>query len=292
LLTIPYLFEAFLSIGQFLNKGSIGSFFYFLGERSFNGQTPSVANALINGSLILRPYGTFSHPNVLAAFLLLVFTLIIFSQRRLSILYFISLAIGAVAIFLTLSRVVILLLAIITIARFYFFIKEKKNKFPQLIFGIIILITFFYFIFLSPFSSRFLALSLGDLSVVQRGELISASFRMFLKSPLFGLGINSFLPNLPRFINQQYSFFIQPVHNIYLLVLSELGIFGFAFFILLLVRSFRKIIRLKNYLVGLLLIEVLILGFFDHYFLTLQQGQLLLALVIGLSFSKPKLGIE
>ena len=115
---------------------------------------------------------------------------------------------------------------------------------------------------------------------------------MFLKNPLFGVGINSFLPSLPDFIIQQKTFFIQPVHNIYLLILSQIGIVGFSFFVFLLFKTFRKILKIKNYLIGILLIEILILGFFDHYFLTLQQGQLLFALVLGLSYSKLRYNIE
>jgi O-antigen ligase len=292
ILVIPFLFESFLSIWQFLNKGSIGSLFYFLGERTFNGQTPGIANASIDGNLALRPYGTFSHPNVLAAYLLIVFTLIIFSFKKFNIFFFITLVIGGVALLLTFSRVVILLFGVIILFKLYLLIREKQNKLLHSAIGLIALSLFLYAIFLSPFSARFLSLSLSDLSVVQRQQLMLASFQMFLKSPLLGLGVNSFLLNIPHYINQQYVLFIQPVHNIYLLILSELGLFGISFFVLLLVKAFRKIIKTKNFLIGMVLVEILVLGFFDHYFLTLQQGQLLFALVIGLSLSKLKLGIE
>ena len=67
-LSFGVLGEAVLAFAQFLNHGSIGGPLYLLGERLFSAQTPGIANASINGELILRPYGTFSHPNVLAGF--------------------------------------------------------------------------------------------------------------------------------------------------------------------------------------------------------------------------------
>ncbi|HEX8932217.1 MAG TPA: hypothetical protein VF810_03625, partial [Patescibacteria group bacterium] len=66
LLSCGVIFESLLAISQFLRQGSLGGIFYYFGERLFSGITPGIANASINGVLILRPYGTFSHPNVLA----------------------------------------------------------------------------------------------------------------------------------------------------------------------------------------------------------------------------------
>ncbi|MCL5970380.1 MAG: hypothetical protein M1450_02695 [Patescibacteria group bacterium] len=36
----------------------------------------------------------------------------------------------------------------------------------------------------------------------------------------------------------------------------------------------------------IILVTVLVLGLFDHYFLTLQQGQLLFSLVLGIVWSR------
>lgn len=69
-LSLSMLFQSVLGIAQFFNHGSINGIFYFFGERNFSSGTPGIANAVINGTLILRPYGTLPHPNVLAGFLL------------------------------------------------------------------------------------------------------------------------------------------------------------------------------------------------------------------------------
>jgi O-antigen ligase len=291
-LALSALFEGFLAIAQFLNKGSLGSILYFLGERSFNGQTPGIANASVAGNLILRPYGTFSHPNVLAGFLLIVISLILFRKYKLNLFYGASLVIFSIALLVTLSRTAILLFAIIIFLKTVLLYKEKLYQKKFLFSLLAIMIIILYFVFLSPFSLRFLESPLGDISVTQRESLANAALAMFLKNPLFGVGVNNFLVNLPSFLSQRTTLLIQPVHNIYLLILAETGITGFLLSIAVIILAFKNIYNKKNLLIGLLFFEVLFLGFFDHYFLTLQQGQLLTALIIGLSFSKVKFDIE
>ena len=65
--------------------------------------------------------------------------------------------------------------------------------------------------------------------------------------------------------------FLQPVHNIYLLLLSEAGVIGLFMFLWILWRA-------KKHWVILI---VFFLGLVDHYFLTLQQGQLLLVILLS-----------
>src|SRR3989344_1384663 len=49
------IFESLLAALQYLNHGSFQGIFYFFGERNFNTNTPGIANASINGQLVLRP---------------------------------------------------------------------------------------------------------------------------------------------------------------------------------------------------------------------------------------------
>ena len=71
---------------------------------------------------------------------------------------------------------------------------------------------------------------------------------------------------------------------LYILILTENGIFGVGLFLILYLKAPSQAKRTWQ---GLFL-GILVLGFlgsFDHYFITLIQGQRLLALVIGLAFS-------
>jgi len=273
LLSLGIIFESFLALSQYLNQGSLGGLFYFFGERMFNPQTPGIANASINGQLILRPYGTFPHPNVLAGYLVIVMTLIIFNCKK--ILYSLTLLIGTVALFLTLSRVAIILWVLIL----GFFLIRK--------FIILALVSLLLFVLITPLGLRFTGMRLTDESIVIREELAKSSLLMIKKSPLLGVGINNFLVNLPNTQkSNNSSLVIQPVHNIFLLVLSETGIVGFYFFVWFLIKTYQNIRFGKNYLIIYPLSLILILGMFDHYFLTLQQGQLLFSFILGLCWSK------
>jgi O-antigen ligase len=117
---------------------------------------------------------------------------------------------------------------------------------------------------------------------------------MFIAHPFLGVGVNNF------FINETWlspSLPLQPIHNIFLLVLSQTGIIGLLAFGYLLFRTikhvaqmsfesqFRKNIRIFSLLA---LCVFLFIGLVDHYFFTLQQGQLLTALIFGLSWSDDK----
>ena len=292
---LAIVFEASLAILQYLNQGSLGGIFYFFGERAFNATTPGIANASINGQLFLRPYATFSHPNVLAGFLILAMLLLfLFSlkNRLLKPFALIGIILGTSALFLTLSRTAILLWIIYLVILFglWMFEKYKKHNFnPQLlVFSIVtILVVIVFLVWQNNYVlQRFLTTKLSDESVVQRQELISQSLKMFSTNPLFGTGINNFYNNLSFNISNQKSEFIQPVHNIFLLVLSETGIIGLCAFLFLLLKSFLAILKKQNKYLLLSLLAIIFLGMFDHYFLTLQQGQLLLSLVLGISLAK------
>lgn len=291
------IFESMLSLFQYLNQGSIGGIFYFFGERAFNAQTPGIANASINGQLILRPYATFSHPNVLAGFLL-VATLYLFLLFKNSTKKYLlaGTALGAMVLFLTLSRTAIFLWIIYVGFLFGIpLVKKYKNRFSnrKLLVGVIailILVASSYSILQdSIFLQRFSLTKLSDESLVQREQLINQSLDMIKKNPVFGVGINNFFNNL-NFSNAQLkTTLVQPVHNIFLLVFSETGVIGFCFFIYLFYKASKSAIskpaqKISKYLL-LLMFSIIFLGFFDHYFLTIQQGQILLSIIFGTTLS-------
>lgn len=305
------IFESLLAIVQYFQQASLGGIFYFFGERTFNLTTPGIANASLNGSLILRPYGTFSHPNVLAGYFVLTMIFVIFNLKfsiksKFSIFNFktflplMSIVMGTVALFLTLSRVAILLWLIILgswlIARGIKKIKLKTSIF-YILFSIFSLLLIGFIFANSSFRYRFTNINLSDESIVQRENLIGSSISMIKDRPIFGVGLNNFLVNLPSYQMPHPSlFYLQPVHNLFLLIAAETGILGFGFFLWFLFLTYKRIMSqplIHNSLfpsaslgAGIILSSVLILGMFDHYFLTLQQGQLLLALAFGLCWSK------
>jgi len=269
LVSIPVIYSSLLGIAQFLNQGSFDGIFWWLGERTFNAGTPGIAQAVWNGQLILRPYATFPHPNVLAGFLVVSLLLIIWQKPK---FWWLTTVLGLIALFLTFSRVSWVVFGLSLILSNLKFLKSPRTV---LLIGLITIIGLISLIWI-PIQSE---------SITYRQDLNLIAVKMWQSSPLMGVGLNNFLVRLPGF----YKFpgpvyFLQPVHNLYLMILAETGIIGLIGVILFLILTIRRLILISNYYLLITLSSVLLLGLFDHYFYTLQQGQLLFTLILGLSW--------
>ncbi|MCL5675990.1 MAG: O-antigen ligase family protein [Patescibacteria group bacterium] len=310
LLSITVFYESFLAVWQFISQGSVGGFWWFLGERTFNSSTPFIAQAVVNGQLILRSYGTFSHPNVLGGYLAMVLALLIFNfqlsifnfqkHKIKTIFFLLTVFLGLTALFLTFSRTawvvgaIAILAALIVRARRELkglnFSLRSKNKFVILFcfsVGLLVFIGTYLTIGNSIFS-RFQTLENADQkSLVIREQLNIAAVKMIQHYPFLGVGLNNFLISLPNYYQSSGSVrFLQPVHNIYLLVAAETGLIGLLIFIIFIIFGQNRLLKKRAFLLLLLVGEILVLGLFDHYFWTLQQGELLATLVLGLAWAK------
>ncbi len=266
-------FEGALGILQVINKGSIG--FWVLGERSFNITTPAIAKFDFSGFELLRAYATFSHPNVFGAYLLIGLVVLIFGYRRLIWREWPVVLISIVGTVLTFSRGAILFLMVTLL-----YYLNKKGKVLLLI-----CLTIFSPILAIRFGSIF---NYDLLSIVRRQELSQIAINFFVNNPIFGVGLNNFIPMLSGNLLSGPNRFLQPVHNIYLLSLSETGVVGLVALVLLIGLPLYGLLRSsKNNRRFALLIcwtICLLTGLIDHYFLTLPQGQRLLFLLWGLSW--------
>lgn len=231
-----------LAIAQFILQHSVGGLTYWLGERTFNLYTPGISRIAAFGQLLLRPYATLPHPNALGGFLLIAALILIKSHKRFAILALITIP-------LTFSKAAILTELCVLI---YWLVKKYKNK-------------LFYLLFLLPvFLYSYLPTS-SD-SVSERIYLAHQSLQIISTHPIFGVGLGNFVSQVPTIR--------QPVHNIFLLIISELGI---PVSILLLYKVAKEF---KYW--HLVLIVILALGLVDHYWVTLQQNILLLVLVLAM----------
>lgn len=262
------LFQLILAGLQFVNKQSIQGFFYFFGERLFNLSTPGIAKASIRGVEFLRPYGTFSHPNSLAGFFVLLYFFVLIEKKFNKHFYLknISLLIFSILIFISFSKVAIMTFLILN--TFYYILNTKIICLPCKISRILIPI----FV-----SLVFFIANTDPLTIDKRLDLVKNSLEIISKNPFFGVGLNNYIIAQSDVAPKYFLFFNQPVHNIYLLFIAESGLFVGGILIFFLWKPLFKIIRYNSYL----LMAVLFTGFFDHYWLTLQQNFLLLALIYG-----------
>lgn len=268
-LSLAVVYSGALALGQFFLQRAIGGPFWFLGERSFSLDTPGITTAVIWGQEFLRPYSVFPHPNAMSGFLLV--SLILITRVRSSFLIKLAFVLGLATIFISFSQA-----AWIASLTTLLFSRVKKNILSLLAKALL---------FALVLGSLLLPFIPGDFSspeVAQRASLAKASAKMITNYPLTGVGINNFIVQLPQsWEGSQVSWFLQPVHNIFLLVFSEAGIFIFIAFIFLFWKALERS-KNKEFLF-LSLIAIAITGFFDHYWLTLQQNQLLFTIALSLA---------
>lgn len=267
------IWQSILIILQFLTQHSQG--LWFLGERSFDQSTVNIAHISLSGTQLLRAYGTFPHPNVAAAFLVLGLIVTGFlsptKNKTQSKFKLIVTLLTAVALILTFSRAAIIVFAI------YLVLNSKNTK--SLIIKLIGLLAIASLLFTSVINSQLA-------SIAERLTLTSVSLDVVSSNLLFGVGNTNFLTHLAALdlTSLAQTRLIQPVHNIFLLILAENGILGFLLFC-----AFLFIVsqRVKDKISFLLYLAILIFGTFDHFLWTLHQGQILLWLVLAIVVADP-----
>lgn len=290
-LMIAACYSSIIGLTQFLLQHTIGGPLWFLGERTFDNGTPGIAQ--VNWCWfskhtcieLLRPYATFSHPNVLGGFLATTVPLFLWQfqkekQHLLRSVIIGSILLGVATLFLTFSRSA----WIVGITALYGALLLLPTKKPWVlrIGGFFALCGILFFLF--PYIQT---LTKESESVFIRMDLINAAVTLFTKHPLTGVGLGMFLPSLPDILNIRDLYFLQPVHNIYLLLISETGILGSIMFFTSAFYYIRTIKKQKQIAIIMLpSLALLCLGLVDHYPISVQQGQLLTVILLALPFFK------
>jgi hypothetical protein len=319
------LVQSILAFWQSFSQSIIGTKWLGMSEQfSFLGGASVVESA---AGRWLRAYGSLPHPNILGGFLaislIMLFGLAFVTEKRAE-RYFVlisSIIINA-ALFLSFSREswIGYFLALIFLS---YIIFRGKNQRLKIIFSDLFIITLIVgAIFSIVLRNEFLTRSLasGRLETKSTEERISYSSEAYelINNNLSsntdwykGAGIGNYTVALYKLNNQMNSWDYQPVHNLYLLLFTELGVGGIIVILFLILKIFkdikirklageRKIIISANKLYisdivslankfdywflifSAILIEIGIISLFDHYFWTLYVGSILLWLFLGL----------
>lgn len=287
-LSVGVYYSSVLAIWQFLTQSSIGGLLWWLGERSFNLSTPGIAKTTINGAEILRPYATFPHPNVLGGFLAVVLPIILavliyrreLITHKLYLYLNLTLVLGLFALVFTFSR------AAWMVSMFGFVLVFLAN--PKIIGRIAhrknTLLSIFYLILFLSVLTPFILPQTVD-SFKERASFISTAVEMIKYQPVFGYGLNNFIVHFHEFVLPTAGIYIfQPLHNIYLLIFLETGLWGFIVALILISKLYLRSVK-SDYLIFIGVVQLLFLGLFDHYLVTLQQGQLLLTIFTSLALT-------
>jgi len=284
------IWPAAIGLGQFLVQHSLGGGVFWLGERTFSLATPGIAKAVIFGELKLRSYSTFSHPNSLAGFFLVGWLLFWNSYQQIKKKDF-----WHQGAFLTTSLLVITVLGLswsrtvwIT-ALFLFLLGKSKLIFKKEVFIILLISGFIFPLFLIRSTSWLLPV--GGLEEVNlRNQLFIAGWQLFKENPIFGVGLNNFIPSLADYQLALGRSWLQPIHNCYWLILVELGLSGAIIVLWGLWQTLCRIDFTGQKSLLLALLAVLLTGANDHYWLTLPQNQLLLTILIAWIWQKKRQG--
>lgn len=262
------IIESYLALNQLIFGHSLQGVFYFLGERFFSLSTPGVAKINLFGKEILRPYATFSHPNSLAGFYLLLYFYFLTEKKfnRFFLLKSFLLFLFTLMIFFSFSKIAIFTFLLLNI----FFLRKNFKKCSVCQFSRFFILFVLGLIF---FQGK------GDtLTIEKRLILIKNAFLILKKTPFFGVGLGNYLIAQNNIASKIYLFFNQPVHNIFFLSLVELGLICWLFLMYFLIKKSKKILFANYYILAIILIT----GFLDHYWLTLTQNFFLMAVVFGL----------
>lgn len=257
ILLIAMLTQIVLALMQVARGASLQGFWYYLGERFVTVGSPNVAVGSFLGETTLRAYGTFSHPNILAGWLV-VSALIVYRLTQSRRTIFLVTLLATFGILLTQSRAAALSL-------FGLFIPFKVLSSPRsraLYFAA--LLCTMYYVLPTTLLTRDLTLSVTD-----RVSLLGASWHILMSHPFFGAGALSSLALYPSLIPAPSR--LQPDHNSLTLLLSWFGLFG-VLAALNLLKS--RVINPKSFLP---LLPLLLL---DHYLLTSPQGIFILLLYL------------
>lgn len=315
-------FQALVGICQFASQRSLG--LKILGESPLGPNIEGVAKIVVSGVKMIRVYGTFPHPNILAAFLL--FSLFCFyflylksketsfSTKLASILIFTIIVFG---LFLTFSRTFIILFISFSIFLFLYLLFRKElyrlyhKKTTMLCAVFLFAVVLCVIPMQKELHSRFVTGG-ADAAINLRYFYNFISFSIIRENPFFGSGLGNFVWRLQDFqgslraANLIYkldapetqvipyrapSWLFQPVHNIFLLIGAELGVAGLLFFLIFLfflVWPAIKALRENNlfFIFYLLFFSFLAVFLVDHFFWTLQQGRLMFWVLAGILASR------
>lgn len=258
--------EALWALGQLLFQQDFG--LQALGESVLSESTANLAKFSIAGTEFIRGYGSFPHPNILGGFLVLSIWLSFQSpfkkneKTAILILQFL----GLLATFSRSALLALLLVTLFTSMGKSFF----KKKIRYAVLSILILSLGLFFV-LRGFNF------LNDPAVLERIAGFAYTWEMIKAYP-FGVGFSHFtlfLDTVSPVALQPWEY--QPVHNIFLLSLAELGLPFSILFLSGCAYSIKKKPKLGG--VALMLIT---LGLFDHYLLTQDQGRFFLLFALSL----------
>lgn len=299
-LTLAGVLQALLAIWQFFSQSVDASKWLGLA-----GHLPWETGTIIieSSGRWLRAYGAFAHPNILGGFLVVCFFVtiipaLLLNGKRNTPWRIIASLLIITGIFFSFSRSAWLALAAGLIIIFVNeIIRAKKSTEPaktkyrnlaKYFFAPLLLVAVLGYLY-QPliFTRTSTADRLETYSVTDRLDYLTQAKDMINSYWLLGVGEGNYTYNLYQNKAAKTAWHYQPVHNIFLLILAELGIVGLLAFLLFLISCLWYFIsNIHRTGLGFNLLSfpaaIIIIGCFDHYLWTSYAGIIILFLSFAL----------
>jgi len=278
------MFLCFLGIIQFIKQGAVFNNYLFFGEQPYTKNSWEVTRERFLNYSFIPPYSLFRHPNIFGGFLSIVLLWFFFFRRKHTWFKYVF-YLGLINLVLTFSILSWISFGLGFLGGLFLRKKNRNFRFYKLLFSIFILGVIIFVLF-TPIIGANITIFNNLPSIFRRSGLLGISYFLIKQNFLFGVGWNSSIFYTIPLIGKIYGFyFAQPVHNIFVLLFVEAGFFSFILFLLLLFLAVKK--QLNNsvfYILFISLLQIMFLGCFDHYFLTIHQTVILMWLTMALSF--------
>lgn len=292
-LSLAVIIETVLVVWQTILQHSVGGIWYFLGERTFSAHTIGIATVKFTHISVLRAYGTFPHPNVLAFFMFFA-SVFLYSayknetRKARRQWYVLAIILASTVLILTFSRLILLISAlwwIWVIARSKAFMNKK------VLFGVLVTIGI-SLMWLLP--TRFSLQALLGQDFQYRIELLRLAITILSTHPVFGVGLQNYLLYQLPLQHSISPILLQPVHSIYMLIILQLGIIGSVPIFIFIRKTWSQYRSLLGLLSGeqesfvsaafSVFCGALIIGLSDHFLITLQQGQVMMTILLSVAW--------
>ncbi|MFA7245359.1 MAG: O-antigen ligase family protein [Candidatus Magasanikbacteria bacterium] len=291
-LVLSSILPSILGIWQFLTQQTFASKLLGLSFYSADISGVSVVASEQVGRW-LRSYGTFVHPNIFGAYLVLVIIAVFFLWQKIDnqkqkIFLYVLLFLQTMSLFFTFSRTawITWLLFIIFVSVYYIF-KKKKILWPVIFSSVFFIILFN--IFFTLVQNRIQSNSSYEVkSISERLVGYREALNIWEEHRYLGVGAGNYTLASYELNKNRVGSSYQPVHNIYLLFFVEYGIVGFALFVFVLINfviywlSVKKVDQIFFWLILAIIFSTL--GLFDHYLLSSYLGFLFLSIFFALIY--------
>lgn len=279
--------SAILGLGQFFWQSAPAN--KYLGLAAHNPQELGVS-VIENGGRILRAYGSFEHPNIfggmMAIGLIIAFCLIISeNNRKLRLWLALGATILALGLFFSFSRAAVMASLLGLVALFLGHLAAwRRWWWPLFILAFFITLSFGFYG--SLWQTRLQTQTrLEQKSIDERVLFLEQAQKLSDLKPWVGVGIGGYASALQTYKLTADKYDNQPVHNVWLLVKTEIGRFGLGAFLLffsILILSALSSAKSGQYLSLSLLAVLGCLSFYDHWLWSLHSGLLLFFFVAGI----------